>query len=179
MKKEHPQKAKSKQWIVNSLLELMAEKDYQSITIKELTQKADLDRKTFYRHFSTKEEVLYIPLNEICQCYLKSLRELTVLSSYTVTEAFFILCIEHMTFFDLLLNNNLYSLLLDLFEQYLSELNEIFADTTIYRYKNTYELTYQAGGFWNITKQWISAGAKESPQKMALFISEIMPPATE
>ena len=54
MKKENPLTVQSKQWILEALLKLMEEKDYEKITIKELTARADLDRKTFYRNFRSK-----------------------------------------------------------------------------------------------------------------------------
>lgn len=64
MKKENPLTVQSKQWILEALLKLMEEKNYEKITIKELTARADLDRKTFYRNFRSKEEVLYLQLQE-------------------------------------------------------------------------------------------------------------------
>ena len=37
MKKENPLTVQSKQWILEALLKLMEEKNYEKITIKELT----------------------------------------------------------------------------------------------------------------------------------------------
>lgn len=45
-KKENPLAVQSKQWILTALLALMEEKSYNNISIKELTAKAALDRKT-------------------------------------------------------------------------------------------------------------------------------------
>ncbi len=44
--------------ITNALISLMEEKDYNSISITDITSKAGLSRVTYYRHFDTKEDVL-------------------------------------------------------------------------------------------------------------------------
>ena len=63
--KENPVAVQSKQMLLNALLELMEKKAYSSISIKELAECAGLDRKTFYRNFDSKEEVLYLRLQEM------------------------------------------------------------------------------------------------------------------
>lgn len=52
----------------------MEEKDYDKITVKEMTKKADLDRSTFYRNFNSKEDVLYLYFNNLAEEYTKRLR---------------------------------------------------------------------------------------------------------
>ena len=43
---------KTQKAIKNALVELMSEKDISQITIKELAQRADINRKTFYTHYT-------------------------------------------------------------------------------------------------------------------------------
>jgi AcrR family transcriptional regulator len=40
------------------------EKGYESITIQDITDRADLNRATFYLHYSSKEELLLVTLEE-------------------------------------------------------------------------------------------------------------------
>ncbi|MGN1317570.1 MAG: TetR/AcrR family transcriptional regulator [Lachnospirales bacterium] len=54
---------KSKKNIKKAFLELMTEKKYQQITVKDIAQRALINRKTFYFHYETKE-ALY---NEIAK----------------------------------------------------------------------------------------------------------------
>ena len=56
---------KTKQAIRNALTELMAEKDISAITISELSDRAMINRKTFYRHYRSIAEVLAEFENEI------------------------------------------------------------------------------------------------------------------
>ncbi|MBK7894078.1 MAG: TetR/AcrR family transcriptional regulator [Candidatus Promineifilaceae bacterium] len=47
-----------------ALLELVQEKKYDQITIQEITDRADLNRATFYLHYGSKEELLADSLEE-------------------------------------------------------------------------------------------------------------------
>jgi AcrR family transcriptional regulator len=47
-----------------ALLELIMEQDYESITIQDITDRADLNRATFYLHYGSKEELLIVSLEE-------------------------------------------------------------------------------------------------------------------
>lgn len=50
-----------------TLLELMLEQSYASITVKMLCEKAGLSRMTFYRLFESKEDVLYALVDHVLQ----------------------------------------------------------------------------------------------------------------
>lgn len=60
----------SKKKIVNALLVVMQQYDYKEITITQLAQEAKLSRKTFYRLFKDKEDVLsYLFENLYIECF--------------------------------------------------------------------------------------------------------------
>ncbi len=48
---------KTRQAIQNALLTLMREKPMNKITVSELAATADVNRKTFYNHYSNIQEV--------------------------------------------------------------------------------------------------------------------------
>lgn len=49
---------KSRESIVNALFSLMEKKEFESISVQEITKEAKVARLTFYRHFQSKEDVL-------------------------------------------------------------------------------------------------------------------------
>jgi len=53
-----PRIVRSKEAIHEALISLMLEKNYNKITITDITTRAGLARPTFYLHYKTKEEVL-------------------------------------------------------------------------------------------------------------------------
>lgn len=60
---------KSKNSIKKAFLELMSEKGYANITITDISQRAMINRKTFYLHFETKE-ALYNSISNELLCIL-------------------------------------------------------------------------------------------------------------
>ena len=53
---------RSRRRLSEALLELMHEEQFESITIQQIADRADLNRATFYLHYSTKEELLIASL---------------------------------------------------------------------------------------------------------------------
>lgn len=49
---------RTKAALTAALFELLGEKDFSKISITELTRRADVDRKTFYLHYQTMDEIL-------------------------------------------------------------------------------------------------------------------------
>lgn len=47
-----------------AILDLVVEKEYDTITIQEIADRADLNRATFYLHYGSKEELLIASLEE-------------------------------------------------------------------------------------------------------------------
>ena len=50
---------KTRNAIINSFKEMIIEKDFRDITIKELAERANINRKTFYLHYQSIDEILF------------------------------------------------------------------------------------------------------------------------
>lgn len=55
---------RTKRRLKESLLELLEERDYERITIREITERADVGRSTFYSHYNSKESLLFSGFDE-------------------------------------------------------------------------------------------------------------------
>lgn len=170
----NPTKAQSRKWILDALFSLMKEKDFIKITITSIAEHAGLDRKTFYRNFKSKEEVLALKLEEVCLEYIEILENLSEWNAYQLSHGYFSLCYKHIDLLKILQQNKLLFLLLMKFDEYLPYLNDLFKSNPNYRYKTEYELVYQSGGFWNATLYWINNGMKESVEEISEIISLLM-----
>lgn len=58
MKKQDRRVAKTKKSIEEAVLKLMAKKDYNSITITDIANEADINRKTFYNYYNNINDVM-------------------------------------------------------------------------------------------------------------------------
>jgi AcrR family transcriptional regulator len=55
---------RTRRQLCEAMLALLVERDYESITVQEITERADLNRATFYHHFNHKDELLTAALED-------------------------------------------------------------------------------------------------------------------
>lgn len=67
IKREDRRIRQTKEKLRNALAELMKEKGFESIRIHDLTERADINRGTFYLHYKDKYDLLEQNENEIIQ----------------------------------------------------------------------------------------------------------------
>lgn len=72
MEKRNQRNLFSRECIVMALLRLIKEKPFSSISISELTAKAGVSRVTFYRNYTSKEEVLTSYIHDILGDYIQT-----------------------------------------------------------------------------------------------------------
>ena len=65
---------RTKKSLEDALIALTLEKDYDEITIQEITDRADIGYRTFFRHYSDKDELL----KDVLSTTMVELRELMV-----------------------------------------------------------------------------------------------------
>lgn len=64
---------KTRNAIINAFKEMIIEKDFNGITIKELAERANINRKTFYLHYESMEEILFDVTVELSEQVFESL----------------------------------------------------------------------------------------------------------
>ena len=166
---KNPIAIQSKNMYVAALLELMNEKPYNQISISELSKKADLSRRTFYRLFHCMDEILLFHIHSL---WSKKSDELYNSSdkSYLHTSEFALLFwYENKELTILLYRNGLVSIM----QQFINEISfEIYhtqkANNKLAANPEAleYALSYSSGGILNIICTWASKGMDKSPEKL-------------
>lgn len=172
----NPIALQSKRWIIEALLEIMNKKEYHLITVSEISAKALIDRRTFYRHFESKDDILRLVIDEISAEYLSVLKLQTPTDTYTITKIFFDICLQHSGFFKLLNKNHLMYFLLDKFYANLPFIHSQVRSEEISNILGKdmdYFLLFHAGGFWSLLSKWVADDMKKSPDDLATLASKI------
>lgn len=86
----NPIAQQSQRWIIQALLDLMEEMEYNKISVTEICRKAGLDRRTFYRNFDSKNDVLEQYVRFLEEEHIKMLRRLTSLINSLRLKSFLI-----------------------------------------------------------------------------------------
>ncbi len=173
----NPVARRSKEWIINSLLKLMESKNLDSITIKEIAESADLVRKTFYRHFDSKEDVLLTHIHSLMEEYAERLAKQKDVTLETVIIQYFEFWKEKMDFVVLLQKNGLFVLLLNEIEKSLSQININSEEVTSISLSSKYMYyhdAYMASSIWYFLEKWIKRGCEESPKEIAAIYSDFV-----
>lgn len=66
---------KTKRAIKETFKILILEKNYEDITVKELTDRAEINKKTFYRYYASLDDLLLETQNEISKEYIESIKD--------------------------------------------------------------------------------------------------------
>lgn len=173
-------KLQSKKLLVNALYQLMEKKPYQEITVTELCKKADVARRTFYRHFQTPNQILEYSVSETAQDFFAR-RDVLFLSNKNfqhLTILFFSFWKEHLDMLVLFRKKGLYYYLCDVFSKYLRE-------TILHRLPQEFSeerkkaFLFISGGLWQLMDDWLEHGALKSPEEMGVYVDSIFRMITE
>lgn len=175
--KSDAQVRRTKEWMLEALVSLMQEKDFSRITVSEIAQLADMDRRTFYRHYQSKEDILADKIRKLAEVYETLLSGGHPTGTGTIALSFFSICKENQELLLLLHRHQLLPLLL-------YELNRLFPHyhgkyhigEDIYApFDMGYALSYHVGGFWNVLVRWLDNGVDRTPEELAAMVAHMLP----
>lgn len=166
----HTLAVKSQKWLVDALLSLIQKKPYEEISISELCKEAALDRRTFYRNFKDKADVLLFYFSNLQEKYLIALKEMPERTFYTLAKVHFEFWTCHLDFFktaqsDQALNAALFQMLNTFIPAMYAEAGDSIPKEL------QYNISFVVGGFHNVLIQWISTGFHETAEEMAAIVS--------
>ena len=171
---EKPQAQLSRQWLVNALLKIMEEKAYGQITIQEIARRADLDRRTFYRHFKSKEEVLNYYVEDICKSYFEAFSAKQLFDDREAIRDHFGFLQKHLAFLRLLKANGLTDYLLGRYQYYAEKIYREIMPDAMENPNQRFALIFKVGGLWNVTMHWLEEDAPASPEAITENIMRLM-----
>ncbi len=134
---------KIKKWIQTAMLTLLEEKEYEKITITEISKRADISRFGFYSYYKNKEEILIDITSYICELSLAKHSEIRN-ENKTNYEEFWNEVLntfmEHKTFLTLLQKNNLIHIWIKAMLTTMDHLNQQYniADNELSQFFNLY-----------------------------------------
>ena len=87
---------RTKEAIRTTFEDMICEMDYEQISIKELAQRARINRKTFYLHYNTLDDLLRELQNELAQNFIKRTQGLERPRDMDKITREFFLCSEEL-----------------------------------------------------------------------------------
>lgn len=151
-----------KQEITNSLIALLKEKDLQTITISEITSKAQVGRVSFYRNYASKEDVL-----EQYMLFIVKEWENKNKSANFSTDVLLKTLFEHLIAY-----KNFYTLLYKKGLLYLfrNTIKQTMIKDTILSNTDAYAVAFVSYGIYGWIEEWIARGMQESAEEIFTFL---------
>lgn len=153
--------------IMFAFFELFSELPISKISVSEITKRAGVARKSYYRNFQKKEDVLQYFYDKILNEAMTVIEDnhITTVNDAYITQVLIIIKKYGHVF--LTLHSKGYT-------AYGMEIINEFMEITIgYMPASSIErywLYLLSGAFYNATIKWLQDGAKESPERMAEVI---------
>ncbi len=162
----------TRQWTFDALVKLLERKEFKDIKISEIINKAGISRATFYRNFSTKNDIVKIKVDMMFASFYQDLVTHYdidgVQDEQFLISAFFKKIDEEEKVIDTVIKSNLEYLMV---EGILSIINH-YRDTFYKRVKTNkvteeYTMDIVASSAWTLLSRWYKTGKKEDSTRLA------------
>ena len=154
-----------KECIADSLLRLLRTKPLESITIREITELANVSRVTYYRNFTSKEEVIEFKLDKLMTDWIEHEKTIRNTSACELAIRFFQFFYSIRDIVQTLIQAKL-SLLL------LNALIIRFGDVFTQDCAEYYRQIFISFGLCGVILTWMDTGMNESPEEMGKIVTE-------
>ena len=161
---KNPNAVRSKNMITDALLELMKIYPYNEITVKQIVLETDLVRKTFYRNFSSKDDVLNSYIATIVSEYINNINN----TKEKVLKVIFDFCDKYKDFLCILSQNNMLYLLSQNLNKHIPLVYEKICGTENPFAKSfdglepKYLIAFNIGAICSVIEKWIEGGMTDS-----------------
>lgn len=165
--------------IRNAVMQLIIEKDFGQITVKELAERADINRKTFYMHYTSVQDVIEEVQNEIIDSLMVVIDQYNYLDTnfdaYVLFHSLNQIINENYEFYKKIISANSYEFLIVKVKDVLKErLTEKFKgqismpDAQFYLYAE-----YLTSGIMAMYTEWFTMDPQPSLEVLAEAASKI------
>ncbi len=173
--RDNPISVRSKRRITDSLLELMHERPFSKISIKDIVERAGLTRQTFYHNFNSKEEVLMNKEGELFEEFMQYLMKNQVTEWNNIVLYYFRFWQHNADFARLLIKNNLVFVLESKAPDYYEAIrgNVKMEQTELTELEFSYIYSFCSGAIINMLVSWVQSGMVLSPQEMTNLVMKL------
>ncbi|MEG7283625.1 TetR/AcrR family transcriptional regulator [Bacillus sp. 0909A] len=179
--KVDPRVKRTNKYLRDALIALLKEKEANSITIQEITEKADLTRGTFYLHYRDKQDFLFQSMTEVLDDLIQQVKPETPVEPVIINEdhppvsfvKLFEYIHEHAEYFQVMLSDRglpqFRSLMAEFVQKRIYEelLSSIEESEKQLQFPKEILVSYITSAHIGVICSWLESGMKYSPLFMA------------
>ena len=178
---------RTKESIKNSFLELMKEKEFEKITVKDITTRARINRGTFYIHYLDKYDLMKQMqekvIEEMTQAVRNNILDIankkdTMTHPINGVSAVFKYVETNEKIFSAMLGQqgdlSFQSTIKDfMWKKFFNEQSDLLFDENESLVPKNILIAYISSAHLGVIQQWLNSGMKKSPEKMAKILFKI------
>lgn len=169
MKKTDRRALRSKRLLGKALMDLSSRKSYDSITIRDLTEHADIAYSTFFQHYHSKDDLLRDVAAETIASFMEVVKDIPQNSPFEVGCQIFQHVSEHESLYCIFLNGNGVN---RVFEDIKDNLHRLMIDNISDEMKNSdlpaeIVVNHILLSIFSLITWWLDHGKPYSIEKMA------------
>ena len=165
-----------KKYVKDSLFLLMENNEYSKISMNMIADKSGVSRRTIYRNFNNKNEILSYYIKQMVDDYYFAVQSKLENTSNVIARSFQFVS-DNIKFFQLAYKDNLMANILDCLEQVIKK---IILETKNKKFKSIkkddieYYIAFVSGGCYRMLCQWLKEPNAKRPKEMASMYRRII-----
>lgn len=153
----------AKNQITVTTLNMLKKHPLEELTIAQIATTAQVSRNTFYRNYTTKEDIIYQYATKLLKDFEAEYNNIHKDSSTEFYRCLFQHLSDHKDFYLLLKERNLFHLVL-------KSIIALFGDLKKCDNISAYSIAYIAYGTYGWIEEWVERGMQESPETIATIL---------
>lgn len=165
----------SKKMLTNGLLELMITNDFSTITVTQICQEANLSRRTFYRLYESKEDILSEYLVFLAEEFKSTVIEAVPKHYIEVAAIYFSFWKQHEDFLNLLKKNKMLEVINSTAREMAPAVFEMVKPNMQSNVDVlSFALSYSLGGLNGMLIKWVEDGMRLSSDQLATILKQTL-----
>lgn len=172
----NPSAIRSRKQITDALLKLMEKYPYEEISVKQIVLETELVRKTFYRNYTSKDDVLRSHIRNILLDYFEIVNN----ARGDVLTTIFEFAVKHKKLLKLLDKNDMLYVILQGMNEFILSVKakqnpELNPFSKLFEgLDSDYLISLNTGGIWNVISLWVRRGMKDDPEDVKRTIAQYL-----
>ncbi len=165
----------SQKWIAEALLRLLEQYGFKEITVTQICQEAGLVRKTFYRNFNTKEDILHYIIDQLFLSF-QTVFDIRTTPPIEIFTHYYEYWAKEKRLLTLLHRDDLFYLLTKKYVEYVDSMNLYFfqPQDDSFTELESYVVRFIAGGMVSILEHWLECGFSESIENLTTLTGTLL-----
>ena len=164
---------RSKSLLFKALLKLMKKTNYKEISVKDLTEAADIARPTFYRNYKLMDEILIDEMDLRFDEYFESIEKDILNSNYeAAADKLFVVWKKNKILFDAMHKADIIYKAAERFDEYALRIKKLTAKNGELAIDTTYAIHFFAGGTYMVLIKWQQSDMKTPKNNLIKLLAK-------